>query len=76
MPSKKEENPFNVNMVIDKIGAPEKEWRGVVAKVFVATHAELHDMSNKLSRIEKENIAVIGILTAILIALIKTALGL
>ena len=73
--TKKENNPFDTSEVIEKLNASEKEWRSVVANIFIATHSELHDMSSKLGRIEKENLAIMGILGLILAATIKTALG-
>lgn len=77
MPSKKDDDIIgNPIFILDKLDAPEKEWRRSVAKIFISNDKKISNIIKSVSRLEKETLAVIGILIAICVATIKTALGL
>ncbi len=76
MPKKEKESVGNPIFILDKLDAPEKEWRRSVAKIFISNDVKLSSVVKSLKRLEKESVAILAILTAICIAVIKTALGL
>ena len=76
MGSEKDDSIGNPIFILDKLDAPEREWRKSVAKIFITNDKKVSGILKSVSRLEKENVAIIAILTAIAIATIKTALGL
>jgi len=76
MPSKKDDKVGNPVFILDKLDAPPKEWRKSVAKVLITNDSKVTAIIKTVSRLEKEIVAVISILTIICAAVIKTALGL
>jgi len=58
--------------LINAIDSPDATWRKAVVNEFLNFHRNHAKMKNTISRMEKENVAILGVLGAMLLALLKT----
>lgn len=61
--------------LLDLLESNKPEWRRAIIKSFLADRLWKKDIENKLKRLTKENVAIIGLLSALILIAIRNILS-